>query len=130
MNHSRRCFAERVAMLAIMSLVPVSTIGEGLSRKTPGIHHLMPLYEIAIIERTCSNDAYQADIKKSRDDCARELFKVVSSCTADHQMKYPRADNRRVGARLNHASFAALYQKCLKGRYAEFTATNASGAEK
>jgi len=124
MNHVNQLLAAILTTLAAFLFLPGNTVAGELSVKAPDVGHMLPLYEVAIIERVCSDETYKTEIKKSRNECAKEMFKVVSECTADHQSKFPRSDNEKVGQRLDYREFSTLYKQCLKGRYAVLAAAD------
>jgi len=118
MNHDLHpAVAMCIIPAALLLHAGVLTASE-LPAKAPDIGHMMPLYEVAMIERICSSPRYRKKINRSRKQCAREMAKVVSRCTADHQARFPRASNKKGGGRLGYRSFATGYERCLKHRHA------------
>ncbi len=95
---------------------PVST--QKLARKLPDAGHVMPLYTAAMISRVCASPKFQAEIGKSKADCAKALYKIRRACMRVYQAKFPRADNEKIDGRLDHQSFATGYMQCLKDQYA------------
>lgn len=82
--------------------------------------HLMPLYEIWILDWVCSNPRYQIEIQSSRMDCIRRVRNVLPECSGEYRTKIPRNDSKAVGKRLRYRDFMAGFTRCLKNRYREW----------
>lgn len=80
-------------------------------------HHVMPLYEIAMVSRLCASPDFETNAGESPDDCARAIYPFAKACTSAYHGKFPRGDDAEVGGRLSHRNFAAAYLRCLRGQY-------------
>jgi hypothetical protein len=92
--------------------------GERFGEQTE-MEHLMPLYEIWILDWMCSNPRYQGEFGSSRMNCIRAVRNVLPHCNAEYRKKIPRNDSQATGERLRYRDFMAGYTRCLEQRNRE-----------
>ena len=84
------------------------------------MEHLMPLYEIWILDWVCSNPRYRSEMGISRMDCIREVRDVLPHCNGEYRRKIPRNDSKAIGERLRYRDFMAGYTRCVKKNHKEW----------
>ncbi len=94
---------------------PEYLASQNLERKLDDVAEVMPLYEVAVISRLCSDRELQLATGKSRDACVKQVYSLRQACSEFYQRKFPRADNAKVDGRLDHAGFARGFAQCLQG---------------
>ena len=102
-----------VSLLILKSFVSFAMENEGFEQRTE-MGHLMPLYEIWVLDRLCSNTRYQAEVGQSRMKCIRRARADLPHCTNEYRRKIPRNDSREIDGRLRYRDFMAGYTRCLK----------------
>jgi hypothetical protein len=78
------------------------------------MEHLMPLYEIWILDRLCSSTRYQAETGLSKMSCIRQTRNELSHCAQRFRNKIPRNDSQEIDGRLRYRDFIAGFTRCLK----------------
>jgi hypothetical protein len=104
--------------IALIFLTPPAVSeadGQSVARQTE-MEHLMPLYEIWVLDRLCSNPRYQSEIGQSRMSCIRESRAGLPRCNAKYRTKIPRNDSQEINGRLRYRDFVAGFTSCLKER--------------
>jgi hypothetical protein len=115
-KYFQRCFA----MLLLITNVSAFAMEEAKVGQQTEMEHLMPLYEIWILDWMCSNPRYRNEIRSSRMDCIREVRNVLPRCNGEYRMKIPRNDSKAIGGRLRYRDFVAGYTRCLKKQHANW----------
>ena len=108
-----RCF---ITLLSISAATAFALEYARIGQQTD-MEHLMPLYEIWVLERMCSKPRYRTEIGQSRMSCIRSVRDVLPPCSAEYRKKIPRNDSKEIGERLRYRDFMAGYTRCLKARY-------------
>lgn len=102
-------------LIAAYMLMPGIAFATGShSVRQTEMEHLMPLYEIWLLDKLCSSPRYQAETGRSRFSCIRQTRYELPHCTDIYRGKLPRNDNQEINGRLRYRDFIAGFTRCLK----------------